>query len=72
MAATQIPQPIRLDEVTSYVVGDRLCWQGRDVEVVEVVEVTPGYEQVVLRFLDRRHALPVSIPMTELVAGASR
>jgi hypothetical protein len=72
MAATQIPQPISLDEVISFAAGDRLSWDGRDVEVVEVVEVTPGYKQVVLRFLDRRHALPVSIPMTDLVAAARK
>jgi hypothetical protein len=70
MAVTHIPQPIRLDELPSLTVGDRLHWQDRDVEIVEIVEVTPGYEQVVLRFLDRRHALPVSISMTDLVAGA--
>lgn len=70
MAGTDIHEPIRLDEATTFGAGHRLRWLGRDVEVVEVVEVTPGYEQVVLRFLDRRHALPVSIPMTDLLAGA--
>jgi hypothetical protein len=67
MAATD-PQPIiDLDANPALKAGDRLRWQGRLIELVEVVHLAPQYDQVVLRFLDAPGALPMSIPASDLV-----
>jgi hypothetical protein len=46
--------------------GDQLVWQGRDVQVQNVVVLASGWTQVVLQFLDQADALPVSVPLTDL------
>jgi hypothetical protein len=71
MTFTHVPEPIRVDETASIAEGDRLRWHGRDVEVVQIVEITPGYAQAVLRVCDRPQAPPISIPLMDLIAGVS-
>lgn len=51
-------------------VGDRLRWQGRLFEIVDVADLVPAYQQVVLRDLERE-ALPISVPATDLL-GVTR
>jgi hypothetical protein len=56
---------------TLYELSDRLLWQGRRYEVVDVARLTEDHEQVVLKSLDRRRGLPLSVAATDLV-GATR
>jgi hypothetical protein len=67
MAATD-PQPIvDLEKTAALTAGDRLRWRGRMIELIDVVHLTPQYDQVVLRFLDAPRSLPVSVPARDLV-----
>jgi hypothetical protein len=51
---------------TRFAPGDRLLWRGRLVQIVDMARLSPTHEQVVLHFLDRPNALPVSVPVTDL------
>ena len=67
MAASRSQRIIDLDKVAELVPGDRLRWRGQTVEVVEAVQLTPEYEQVVLRLVDQPDALPMSVPARDLI-----
>ena len=51
---------------TRFVPGLRLRWAGRRFEVMDVVRLTDTYCQVVLKSLDRRSALPLSLSVTDV------
>lgn len=71
MAASD-PEPIiDLEKIAALKSGDHIRWRGREFEVVEVVRLTPEYDQVVLRSLDDPGALPVSVPARDLVDAES-